>query len=313
MTTLPPLATGPASRQVARPPRSAACCQRGFTLIELLVVIAIIALLIGILLPALGKARATARSLVNATNLRSLGQGLAMYAGDHSMYPPLRLAAGEYHTTTGRHAARWHWAIGDYVGRPIVPQGEFETKNFVTTNDFTRLDNDVFADPTHTTEDYHAISGAIQVLRNGSYGYNYQFLGNRRFEGPGGRSANYPVRDSSMIATSGTVAFADSGGSQMLRTTRSAREHAYTIDPPRLERARFGPNLQWGHETGPVVVAPRHGRRVTVAFLDGHAEGRSLEELGFVVADPTLATVEVDRGSNAAWNGRGFDAGQTLP
>ena len=54
---------------------------RGFTLIELLVVIAIIALLIGVLLPALRQAREIGRQVVCSTRIRSLVQGQLIYAG----------------------------------------------------------------------------------------------------------------------------------------------------------------------------------------------------------------------------------------
>ena len=68
---------------------------RAFTLIELLVVISIIALLIAILLPALGAARTAAKKMQNSTQTRGIHQGFFMYAqSNDSFYPGIENAGG---------------------------------------------------------------------------------------------------------------------------------------------------------------------------------------------------------------------------
>lgn len=73
-----------------RPPRILNPRARsGFTLIELLVVISIIAVLIGILLPALGNARQSATRVVCMANMRGIGQSLEIYRDDNDRAMPI--------------------------------------------------------------------------------------------------------------------------------------------------------------------------------------------------------------------------------
>ncbi len=58
--------------------------KKGFTLVELLVVIAIIALLMGILMPALSRVRQIAFRMVCGTNLSGIGKAMLIYANDYN-------------------------------------------------------------------------------------------------------------------------------------------------------------------------------------------------------------------------------------
>src|SRR5258708_2857775 len=71
------------SQPLHAPGRSSREHRRGFTLIELLVVIAIIAILAGLLLPALANAKRKAYNINCTSNLKQVGPAIQMFADDH--------------------------------------------------------------------------------------------------------------------------------------------------------------------------------------------------------------------------------------
>ena len=114
----------------------------GFTLIELLVVISIIALLIGLLLPALTTAREHARASVCMSHMQHLGYAMANYVADNDEYMPREGKGHEIIIKRDpliyqRYYYPWPRAFHKYITKrlPFVDKGEGYYESYETFSD----------------------------------------------------------------------------------------------------------------------------------------------------------------------------------
>lgn len=274
----------------------------GFTLVELLVVIGIIAILMGVLLPVLSKAKRRAVTIKCASNMRQIAAGWMMYADAHkgtivpARVPNLGAARNVYPIGNGDcWRPRWYALMGAQT-RLYCYQAPSPLQ---ADENIKPIDNPVFLCPAEPDRNNS---------RHYTYGYNHQFLGNARNKvgTPSGEAnpINYPVK-ASRIAAADTVMFADCMGTAggkpaSQRHAYSANgdvidnyaigNHGFMLDPPRLtpDCDRCDDNNRADeHRSAP---DPRHDRRANVAFCDGHVQSMTLQELGYVVrADGSVA------------------------
>jgi prepilin-type N-terminal cleavage/methylation domain-containing protein/prepilin-type processing-associated H-X9-DG protein len=159
---------------------------RGFTLIELLVVISIIALLVGILLPALGAARRTAQNSQCLSNIKQMGTAATAFAADHKFHVQIsstdtvwgtsipRELRGKVAQFVGGSSSRvkdWASAIVPYMSG--TAEDDFENANTRVTPAFT-CPSDANQDVTPSGyQIYNNISGGIgKENKPISYGVN---------------------------------------------------------------------------------------------------------------------------------------------
>ncbi len=237
----------------------------GFTLIELLVVISIVALLLGILLPALGSARESGRAAVCLSNLRQLTLANTAYAQDSNSY---YVPASQDIFAPGGNTQRWH-GQRDSSGNGTPQENTFDPSRGPLAT-YIGHAGQVRYCPTFENQIDH--DAPAFERGTGGYGYNRAYIGGRNdLFGTSDKAARHTARTNDLANPTATVMFTDAAFFKIVNRHNLLIEYSFA-ETPFIQNFPGQPsNDRWSPS-----IHFRHKNNTHAAWADAHVDANTM-------------------------------------
>lgn len=246
-----------------RRPSAAESRTKKFTLIELLVVIAVIAILAGLLLPALNGARAKGISILCLSRVKQIGSADAQYQNDFGFYCPMNYGMGN--KAAGKPNFAGLTDAADYERTDYTQEGfltPYLKKSGADESVSSAAKTNLFFCPE---PGYQAAWSAVPdntITRGtyGGYGVNNNIHGRPSYETSGGEATSDTVRPAGRVKSPSRIAsFGDCAGDARKTATTLAADSLADLFQISLNN---------------ITVHFRHRRSANILYADGHADTR---------------------------------------